>query len=188
MKRVIRTTALFVSIFAFAACGDGQSGVGPDPIVPQYYSLAMLDNQSLPFLLWRDGFGGTNQLQSATLIPYAVGRTIDRRLLNDRTGRGQSGGNARDTTVARGQMMDIRILRMVSSSGDVNLYRDSAMVDVEVKDTVVIVSRPHPDPSRVRVDTGYFQNDRLILATVLDYRAMGASATRPTLLNYNITR
>ena len=39
-----------------------------------------------------------------------------------------------------------------------------------VRDTVVIITRPHPDPSRVRVDTGWFADGRLNVPTLIDYR------------------
>lgn len=183
-----RTASALLALLGTSACGSDGPGVGPDPIAPQYYALETLDNGSLPSFLWSDPFGGTVYMQSATLVPYAVGRTVDQRLINDRTGRGGSGGSTRDTTVARGQMMDIRILKQVASGGAEVFTRDSTLVDVQVRDTSFIITRPHPDPSRVRVDTGYFVGDQLIVPTMLDYRPAFNMEPRLIYLNYSVTR
>lgn len=129
---------------------------GPDPLRPQQYVIEMVNGNTAPAVVW-----GGRTLDSAFLIPYAVGRPVDQRLVNDRTGRGGTGGDTRDTTVARGQFIDLRVITGI---------RDSSIVDVVVKDTVVIITRPHPDPSRVRVDTGAFVGNQLLLATIIDYR------------------
>jgi hypothetical protein len=183
--RLFAVPLMVLSVLA-ACSSDG--GIGPDAFRPQFYDLQFVDNTSLPAVLWTDAFGGRVEMQSATLVPYAVGRTIDQRLINDRTGRGSSGGNTRDTSVARGQMMDIRILRQVSSIGEVTFLRDSLLVDVEVRDTVFVVSRPHPDPARVRVDTGYFVDALLIIPTLLDYNPYQAHTPRNIVLSYRVTR
>ena len=140
-----------------AACSAENSG-GPEPYRPDRYRILFLNTNSVPATFW-----GGYTLDSAFLIPYGMGRTIDRRLVNDRTGRGGTGGNTRDTTIARGQFMDIRVL----SGGAV---RDSTIVDVMVQDTVVVITRPSPDPTRVRVDSGWFQDGRLYVPTLVDYR------------------
>ena len=185
----IRSLACVLVVAAGSVAGcNSDGGAGPDPIAPQFYALQTIDNGSLPYLLATDAFGGKVFVESATLVPYAVGRTIDQRLVNDRTGRGGSGGNTRDTTVARGQMMDIRVLRNTTAAGDVILTKDSTLVDVQVRDTSFIISRPHPDPARVRVDTGYYIGSQLIVPTMLDYRTMFNMTPRMVFLNYTITR
>ena len=177
-------TGLLVSL---AAC-SGDSGVGPDPIRPQFYQVELVGESTVPARFFNVAFGGWVRLDSATLVPYAVGRTIDQRLINDRTGRGGSGGNTRDTTVARGQMMDIRILSEMSSADEVlSVTRDSTLVDVMVKDTMFIITRPHIDPARVRVDTGYFLGDWLLVPTVTNYQQFGV-APFPTQFFYKVTR
>ncbi len=187
MNRLYKVIALSVTCGMLAGCGGGSGPVQPDPIIPQYYTLGMLDNGSLPYMLHQDAFGGKIYMVSARLIPYAVGRTIDKRLMNDRTGGGASGGNTRDTTVARGQFMDIRNLNLVAPDGGITPRRDSTLVDVMVRDTMFVISRPHPDPGRVRVDTGYFVGVKLIVPTVIDYRNALGMPLHPALLNYQIT-
>jgi hypothetical protein len=181
---LIASTALIATT---SGC-NSDGGIGPDPISPQFYALEMIDNGSLPYLIFTDQFGGKVFVESATLVPYAVGRTVDSRLVNDRTGRGGTGGNTRDTTVARGQMMDIRILRQVTSQGTVVHTKDSSLVDVQVRDTSFIITRPHPDPARVRVDTGYYVGSQLIVPTLLDYRPTFNMTPRQVFLNYTVTR
>jgi hypothetical protein len=138
-----------------AACAS-ERPVGPDPFRPTRYLVERIGINKTPSPIW-----GLRILDSAFLSPYAVGRPIDQRLLNDRTGRGQTGGNTRDTTIARGQFIDKRYI-----SGEL----DSTIVDVTIMDTVVIISRPHPDPTRVRADTGWFLDNKLVLPTTIDYR------------------
>ena len=65
---------LFVAAGTLAGC-NSDGGAGPDPIAPQFYALQTVDNGSLPYLIFTDAFGGKVFVQSATLIPYAVGRT-----------------------------------------------------------------------------------------------------------------
>ena len=178
--------AVAALLAATAACAGDGGGVGPDPIRPSFYTLELVDNNSLPRTMWSK-LGGTISFKSATLMPYAVGRTIDKRLVNDRTGGGSSGGNTRDTTVARGQMMDIRIFLMENATGAVEV-KDSTVVDVEVSDTSFIVRRPHPNPQLARVDTGYFVGNLLVVPTVLDYRISMDVPLTHALLNYAITR
>jgi hypothetical protein len=114
---------------------------------------------------------------------------VDQRLVNDRTGRGGRGGNTRDTTVARGQMMDIRVFQLVNSmSGTSSLSKDSTLVDVEVRDTLFIIKRPHPNPSLAYVDTGYFVGNDLIVPTLFDYREKWGVPLKPVTLIYNVTR
>lgn len=187
MNRLYKVIALSVMCGTLAGCGGGDGVTPPDPIIPQYYTLGMLDNGSIPYLLYSDPFGGTIYMASARLIPYAVGRTIDKRLMNDRTGGGASGGNSRDTTVARGQFMDIRNFNLVASSGVITPYRDSTLVDVMVMDTMFVITRPHPGASRSRVDTGYFVGESLIIPTILDYQVTLNMPLRAALLNYKIT-
>lgn len=149
------------------------------------------DNGTLPVFLHRDSLlGGEVYLESATLVPYAVGRTIDQRLVNDRTGRGGTGGNTRDTTVARGQFMDIRILReiMNDGSGTVVFTKDSTIVDVEVRDTTFVLTRSRPVLARATEDTGHFVDGRLVIATDIDYRIRYGMPIRRMLLSYQITR
>lgn len=187
MNRWLSVVATAAILAGSSACSS-DGGAGPDPIAPRFYALELIDNGSLPFLMWTDQFGGKVFMESATLVPYAVGRTVDQRLINDRTGGGSSGGNTRDTTVARGQMMDIRILRQVTSTGAVVQTRDSTIVDVQVRDTSFIISRPHPDPTRVRVDTGYYVGSQLIVRALLDYQLAFGMPPRRVFLNYTVTR
>lgn len=177
-------------MLAGTACSSAD-GAGPDPIPPRQFNLQMVDNGTLPAFLWRDpDFGGEWYLQDAMLIPYAVGRTIDERLVNDRTGRGGTGGNTRDTTVARGQFMDIRTLRQFvnDGTGSIVLRRDSTLVDAEVRDTVLIVTRSHPNRTIAAIDTGYFQDDMLVMRTTLDYLAQFGLPRRPIILTYRLSR
>ena len=178
---------LVCSLLTLAAC-NSDGGAGPDPISPQYYALTSVDNGSLPSLLWEDAFGGRVLLESATLVPYAVGRTVDQRLINDRTGRGGSGGNTRDTTVLRGQMMDIRVVRFALHDGTIVHERDSMIVDVEIRDTVFIITRPFPDPARVAHDTGAVLGRLLIVPTRISRANYGSQAGYPAVLQYTITR
>ena len=150
------SSLLILSLSLLMACGS-DSTEGPDPFRQDRYRILFLNTNSVPVIIW-----GGMRLDSAFLIPYGMGRTIDQRLTNDRTGRGGTGGNTRDTTIARGQFMDVRIF--------LGGGRDSTIVDMMVRDTVVIVTRPHPDPSRVRADTGWFADGRLNLPTLIDYR------------------
>lgn len=152
---------------------------GPDPVRPQFYRLVQFGDSTVPTLFYRVFFGWV-RIDSVKMIPYAVGRTIDQRLLNDRTGRGGTGGNTRDTTVARGQFMEIRYLSEMNSSNEVvKSTRDSSVVDVELRDTTFIVTRPHPDPTRTRVDTGHFAGDYLLLPVLVDYVALGGQVGTP---------
>jgi hypothetical protein len=150
-------TRLLVVAIAFLAACNADSSAGPDPLRPQHYMVERLGEGVIPTVIW-----DRRILDSAFLIPVAVGRTIDQRLVNDRTDRGGTGGNTRDTTVARGQFHDVRVLR----GGE----RDSTIVDVMIRDTVVVITRPHPDPTRVRSDTGWYAGGRLVLPTIIDYR------------------
>jgi hypothetical protein len=183
------TVVLLLSVSGVVACSGGD-GVGPDPLRPQYYQLQWFDGSSMPAVLKVGLFNrDTTFLDSATLSPFAVGRTIDQRFFGDRTGRGTTGGNTRDTTVARGQFMERRTIKHVTHSlGTVTFERDSLLVDVEVRDTVVIITRPHPNPVLVQVDTGYFLNNLLVLPTVLR-NLMGQSyGPRPVVFTYRIER
>jgi hypothetical protein len=183
-RALCRLLAALPLLAAAAGAGCGGDGIGgPDALRPQYYDLQFVNNGSLPALLFTLPFGGRVHLQSATLVPYAVGRTIDQRLINDRTGRGGTGGNTRDTSVARGQMIDLRIL-LETGDHDPVLRRDSTLVDVEVRDTVFIITRPHPDPARVRKDTGFFVDDLLVVPTLLDY----SWGVTQRVLSYKVTR
>ena len=193
MPATISRHRKFIALLAVAttvvvACGDA-GGVGPDPFRPQFYRLQFIDNQSLPFLLIQ-GFipEDHTDIDSAFLIPFAVGRTLDQRLLNDRTGRGPSGGNTRDTTVARGQFMDIRILKHVTLNRPDSYQRDSLLVDVEVRDTTVILRR-HINPAVTETDTGFFVGDLLVVPTVIRY-ALGQIIPSPkqVILSYKVTR
>lgn len=148
---------LLIGFAVLTGCG-AEAANGPDPYRPDRYRILFINTNSVPVELW-----GGMRIDSAFLIPYGMGRTIDQRLINDRTGRGGTGGNTRDTTVGRGQFMDIR-----SFAGG---GRDSTIVELMVKDTVVVVTRLHPDAARVRVDTGWFSPDgRLVIPTIIDYQ------------------
>ena len=172
------------------ACSSGD-GTGPDPLRPQYYQLDLFDGGSLPVVLIR-GLDPRDHsdLDSATLSPFAVGRTIDQRFFGDRTGRGNTGGNTRDKTVARGQFMVRRVIKHTTFTlGTVTVERDSLVVDLEVRDTVVIIKRPHPDPARVQVDTGYFLGNLLVVPTVLrTLLGQPLIPARPAVLTYRIER
>ena len=134
LHRPLGFLARLYLIVPLAGCTES-SGAGPDLLRQERYQLLYANNNTLPVVLI-DGIGDDRtELDSATLVPYAVGRTIDRRLVNDRTGRGGTGGNTRDTTVVRGQFMDIRVLRHVTPSlGTITYQRDSTIVDVEIRD------------------------------------------------------
>jgi hypothetical protein len=156
VPRLTRIPHLLLSIIVLAAC-TSEPYTGPDALRPQGYMIERLGDVMIPTAFWQGRL-----LDSAFLIPVAVGRTIDQRLVNDRTGRGGTGGSSRDTTVARGQFHDVRVTR----GGE----RDSTVVDVMIRDTVVIITRLHPDPTRVRSDSGWFVDGRLVLPTIIDYR------------------
>jgi hypothetical protein len=189
-----RATGLAIAIVATAACNGARDSAGPEPIPPRQFNLQFMDNGSLPAFLWQDpAFGGEWHLESATLIPYAVGRTVDQRLINDRTGRGASGGNTRDTTVARGQFMDIRVLRQVVKNAEglpsgVVFRKDSTLVDAEVRDTTLVIRRSAPNKTLSGIDTGYFVGDRLVMSTTLDYLATFGIPRRTILLTYQLSR
>jgi hypothetical protein len=185
---------LVLAVVVSSACNGGGETAGPDPIPPRQFNLQMMDNGSLPAFLWQDPeLGGQWHLESAALIPFAIGRTLDQRLINDRTGRGTSGGNTRDTTVARGQFMDIRTLRQVvrDSEGvpiDVVFRKDSTLVDVEVRDTTLVIRRSAPNKTLSAIDTGYFVGDKLVMFTTLDYLAAFRIPRRTILLTYQLSR
>ena len=153
MRRPLFLGALALTLTSCAS----DPGTGPGPLRPQHYMIERVGEGVIPTPLWRGMI-----LDSAFLIPVAVGRTIDQRLVNDRTGSGGTGGNTRDTTVARGQFVDLRVFH----GGE----RDSTVVDVMIRDTVVVITRLHPDPTRVRSDSGWFAGGRLVLPTIIDYR------------------
>ena len=179
-----------VASLALASC-NGADNAGPDPIPPRLFNLALVDNASLPHFLWREPiFGGEWYLEAARLVPYAVGRTIDQRLVNDRTGRGGTGGNTRDTTVARGQFMDIRTIRefVNDGSGRIVLSIDSTLVDAEVRDTVLIITRVQPNKTISAVDTGHFIGDQLVLKTTIDYRTKYGMPLMSKILTYQLSR
>jgi hypothetical protein len=154
---------------------------GPEPLAPQYYNLTSVSDRALP-----TPYAGAT-LISGKLVPYAVGRPLDQRLVNDRTGRGSTGGNTRDTTVLRGQMMDIRVVRFALADGTIVHERDSMIVDVEIRDTVFIITRPFPDPSRTAHDTGAVLGRLLIVPTHIRRPFLG-SMGYPAVLQYDITR
>lgn len=186
-QRLMRSLAL--PFFTGAtACGDSAGVVPPDPLRPERYQLQFVDNNSLPIVLIGGLGDDATLLDSAALIPYAVGRTLDRRLVNDRTGRGNTGGNARDTTVARGQFMDVKVIKQFTPSmGTTSYQRDSTLVDVEIHDTMVIVTRDHPGASQVKVDTGYFSGDLLVLNATMP-TLMGQIYGRRMMMSYKLTR
>ena len=189
----IGVLAAAILMCAGSACSS-ENSAGPDPIPPRQFDLLRVDNGSLPAFLWQDpDFFGEWHLESATLIPHAVGRTIDQRLVNDRTGRGGTGGNTRDTTVARGEFMDIRVLREVvkDSAGatiDIVFRKDSIVVDVEVRDTVLVITRLRPNRTIAAIDTGHFVGDDLVLRTTLDYLAHFGIPRRAMILTYRLSR
>ena len=193
MYAAVRAFIAVTAVFACTACKSGDSA-GPDPIPPRQFMLHSVDNGTLPAFLWEDPFfGGEYHLESASLVPYAIGRTIDQRLVNDRTGRGGTGGNTRDTTVARGQFMDIRILRLVVKGengqvADIQFRRDSTLVDVEVRDTTVVITRVHPNKTISAIDSGYFVDNELVLPTTLDYLATTGMPRRTIILRYQLSR
>jgi hypothetical protein len=156
-------------LLALIAC-DGAGAGGPEPYKPQHYALTAIDERALPqrYIKQMD-----HRIIGGLLAPYAVGRTIDQRLVNDRGGRGSTGGNSRDTTVLRGQFLDIRTLEHESAPGVFVRFSDSLIVDAVIVDTTLILTRPHPDPSRTTVDTGYFSGGFLILSTEIDSDRFG---------------
>ena len=192
--RKLVTTLLLAPVFgAFVTACSADSGAGPDPIQPQFFELEFVGNVRAPVRVFTFPLGGWARLDSAVLIPYAIGRTIDQRLVNDRTGRGGTGGNTRDTTIARGQMMDIRVFSMMGPGTDVgsdvvSVFRDSAVVDVVVRDTVVIITRPHPDPAQAFADTGAFAGNELVISRMLNYSAEWGMPRRREEMRYRITR
>lgn len=167
-------------VIVCAACA--KDAAGPEPFKPQYYKLTAVDDRTIPLVIFGDSLVG------ATLVPYAVGRPLDQRLVNDRTGRGETGGNTRDTTVLRGQMMDIRQFKRPLNDSVTVYPRDSTIVDVEIRDTVFIITRPHPDPARTQVDTGAVLGRLLIVPTTINDRWNSGQQTRPAVLHYEITR
>ena len=44
---------------------------------------------------------------------------------------------------------------------------DTTIVDVVLIDTLMLVTRPHPDPNRSVVDTGYFTDTVLVMWTTI---------------------
>jgi hypothetical protein len=164
------------------SCGS-PTGLGPEALQPQYYDLAYTDRGGLPQqYLW------DYSLISARLVPYGLGRTIDQRLVNDRGGRGSTGGNTRDTTVMRGQMMDLRTLVLLLEDGRTVAVSDSVIVDVEVVDTTMIIRRPHPDPARTQVDTGFFANGLLVMPTVISLERFGGGGSIRRTFFYRVHR
>lgn len=152
------------------SCGASISG-GADPSLTAYYSVVLANNGSLPFFVWRGALGPpirSEYLDSARLSPFDVGRTQDVRLVNDRGGNSGS-GQPRDTATVRGKLIDVRFYSTYTDGDHVFLGRgyDTTVVDVIRRDTLFMILRPHPDPSRSRVDTGYFLNNRLFLPTKL---------------------
>ena len=193
MYAAVRAFIAVTAVFACTGCKSSDSA-GPDPIPPRQFVLQSVDNGSLPAYLWEDPvFHGEYHLESASLVPFAIGRTIDQRLVNDRTGRGGTGGNTRDTTVARGQFMDIRILRLVvkdevGNVADIVFRRDSTLVDVEVRDTTLVITRVQPNKTITAIDTGHFIDDKLVLRTTLDYLATVGMPRRQIILTYQLSR
>ena len=88
---------------------------------------------------------------------------------------------------APGKMRDVREIRETYAGG-FSLSRDSSIVDVEVSGTRYIITRPHPNPSLVRVDTGNFENGLLIVPTNLDYRAQMGVPLKRVELKYTIAQ
>jgi hypothetical protein len=170
------------TIVAIATAGCAEKSTGPDPFAPVFYDLIRVNDRALPLNL-----GGQAMMLGGKLVPYAVGHPGDQRLINDRTGRGATGGNTRDTTVLRGQMMDLRRLRIkvYLDSVDVN---DSTVVDVEIRDTVFIVKYPHIDPARVSADTGVIIGNTLILPTRIRGTYFGSGSSTSATFKYQITR
>ena len=74
------------------------------------------------------------------------------------------------------------------ASGQQTLYvGDSAIVDVEMRDTVVIIRRA-VNPLTARVDTGYFVNDMMVVPTAISAVIGQVYGMRPAVLAYGITR
>ena len=178
----VRNTVVALGVvLLLSGCGSDVGGPGAQP--QSFYDLSLVDSGSLPFLTWQN-FGVREFMVSARLSPLSAGRTTDERLVTDRTSSGTGSGNARDTTVARGQMMDVRFFE---SSPTVGRTYDSTVVDVVRKDTVFLVTRPHPDPARTVVDTGYFVGNLLVIPTLLT-RAPNTSQWRRVLLIYRVSQ
>ena len=102
MHTSLKTSVWFIGGLATLSC-QPLTESGPEPFRPQFYSLVIVDDKPLPQQYFPEG---NYSLVGGKLAPYAVGRTIDQRLVNDRGGRGSTGGNTRDTTVLRGQFLE----------------------------------------------------------------------------------
>lgn len=183
-SRTVVLVAIAGAWVAGAACGTGITG-GADPSLSAYYSVKLANNQSLPFFVWRGVLGNAEFLDSARLSPFDVGRTEDVRLINDRGGNSGS-GQSRDTATVRGKLIDVRFYSSYTDAGAfLGRGYDTTVVDVVRRDTLFMVVRPHPDPTRSRIDTGYFQDNRLILPTRLT-RANGSDPI--VILQYQLVR
>jgi hypothetical protein len=179
-----RLTVLAGALATAAACGGSGDPVVPVPRPQPFYTLLRVDNLSLPYRTW-ENFGVREFLVEARLSPLSTGRGVDERLVGGRNdGSTGGGGGTRDTTVAVGQMSDVRLY---NTSRDATLYRDSTVVDVVLKDTVFIITRSSPVPGRARVDTGYLVNDMLVVPTLNDRNA-DVRLHAPMLLVYQLRR
>ena len=85
--------------------------------------------------------------------------------------------------------MERRVIKHTTYTlGTITYERDSAVVDFEVRDTVVIVSRPHPDRTRVQSDTGYFLGNLLVVPSVMRSLLGQPYGPRPVVLTYRVVR
>lgn len=144
-----------VALLAMNGCG-GDPPVGPDALRPEILLLAKINDAPLPVKAYDTGFGGSVWVAGARLEPAEVGRTIDPRIFEDRSGNGQSGGSTRDSTTAAAKMLDVREFEERQGTQVVTRRTDTSPVTVERRGDLILITREHPDPARTIVDTGYF--------------------------------
>lgn len=152
------TVAAAAALLGLAsACRGTADPFGPDPAFSTYFALSMVDGAPPPAVARVPGMLVPLVISEARLVPLDVGRTTDRRLVDDRTGNGAIGGNARDTTVSTGRMADIRVF----GSGATRQV-DSAVVEVVRQGDRMFITRPHPNPGLALTDTCLYENGVLV--------------------------
>lgn len=177
-----------VTTSAIAGGCGGAIPLGPDALKPETFDLAYVRGEVLPALAYTVDFGGKVYIKSAQLKSIEPGRSTDPRIADDRSGNGGTGGSTRDSTTVSARMADVRIFEERSSSGAVvGINVDSSTVTVERRGDVVLVRRAHPDPARAFVDTGRFENGRLVIA-IRDWITFGFHPANGATLMYNVIR
>ena len=151
--------ATLCALAGVVACGASPTG-GPDPARSTFFQSTLVDGGRLPFEILLPNMLRPMYLTSAKLVPMDLGRTTDTRIFDDRGGSGSVGGNGRDTTVSTGRMSDIRVF--ASTPGGATPQTDSIAVDVVRVGDILYITRPHPDPTRNRTDTAFYQSGVLV--------------------------